>query len=76
MKIKFARSQKIRVMQGNVGVYTTYGKVLRGQFADTGSYNATIAAPAEIQRIQEAGDPCVGLVGTFAGRQVQVDLIK
>ena len=76
MKIKFARSQKIRVMQGNVGVYTTYGKVLRGQFADTGSFNATIAALAEIQRLQQGGDPCVGIAGTFANRQVQVDLIK
>lgn len=75
MKIKFARSQKIRVMQGSVGIYTTYGKVIRGQFAETGSYNATIAALAEIQRLREAGDPVVGVCGTFAGRAVQVDLI-
>ena len=75
MKIRVARSQEIRVMQGNVGIYTTYGRVIRGQFADTGSFNATIAALAEIQRIREAGDPCVGIGGTFAGRQVQVDLI-
>ena len=75
MKLKFARSQKIRVMQGNVGIYTTYGKVVRGQFAETGSYNATIAALAEIQRLREAGDPVVGSAGNFAGRSVQVDLI-
>lgn len=75
MKLKFARSQKIRVMQGNVGIYTTYGKVVRGQFAETGSYNATIAALAEIQRLREAGDPVVGIAGNFAGRSVQVDLI-
>jgi hypothetical protein len=75
MKLKFARSQKIRVMQGNVGIYTTYGKVLRGQFAETGSFNATVAALAEIQRLQEAGDAVVGVCGNFAGRTIQVDLI-
>lgn len=75
MKINFARSQKIRVWQGNVGVFTTYGKVIRGQFADTGSFNATIAALAEIQRLREGGDPVTGIAGTFAGRSVQVDLI-
>jgi len=75
MKLKFARSQKIRVMQGNVGIYTTYGKVIRGQFAETGSYNATIAALAEIQRLREGGDPVVGVAGNFAGRSIQVDLI-
>ena len=75
MKLKFARSQKIRVMQGNVGIYTTYGKVVRGQFAETGSYNATIAALAEIQRLQEGGDAVVGIAGNFAGRSIQVDLI-
>jgi hypothetical protein len=75
MKLKFARSQKIRVMQGNVGIYTTYGKVVRGQFADTGSFNATIAALAEIQRLREGGDAVVGVCGNFAGRAVQVDLL-
>ena len=75
MKLKFAQGQKIRVWQGNVGVYTTYGKVIRGQFADTGSFNATIAALAEIQRLREGGEPVLGIAGTFAGRSVQVDLI-
>ncbi len=75
MKLKFPRSQKIRVMQGSVGIYTTYGKVLRGQFAETGSFNATIAALAEIQRLREGGDAVIGVCGNFAGRAVQVDLI-
>ena len=61
----FKNNQKIRVVINGVHVITTAEQIVD---------NSILRAVAEIDRLRDAGDPCVGLAGTWHGKDIQVDL--
>lgn len=62
----FKNSQKIRVVVSGVIIFTKANEI---------TDNALQKALEEIDRIRSAGDPAVGLCGTWFGKSVQVDLV-
>lgn len=64
----FPNTQKIRIVINGVQVYTT----VRLSHVSWHVFSAL----QKIDNIRISKEPCLGLVDTFAGKQIQVDLIN
>ena len=74
---RLKKSQKLRIILSGVAIYTTAQQIRYGLFGYT-SQNAAAQKALDALEFQRNGDgPVVtGLVGTWEGLQVQVDIMS
>jgi hypothetical protein len=68
------QSQKLRVILNGVAVYTT-AKQVRGCLFGFMSQNVAAQKALDSLESMRVTDPAVGLVGTWEGLQVQIDML-
>ena len=71
---RIKQNQKLRIIMSGVAVYTT-AKQVRGCLFGFTSQNVAAQLALDSLEFMRVTDPAVGLVGTWEGLQVQIDMI-
>lgn len=67
------QGQKVRIIMSGVAIYTTVKELRGGMFGFTSNNQAAFESLASLEKMRVDG--AVGLCGTFAGHQVQLDIL-